>query len=220
MPLRLVRRTVLALPLLLAACGDDDAPAPVIRRGFPPLRYGYLPPIPLNVERVQMAEGFIPPSGDDEVGGSSPVDFAETLFAMARDRLKPVAPSGTATFRILKASVVRHRDTLSGVLEVRLDVSDADGTSTGFAEARATAAHSGPISDQRAAVYDMLKSMMDDMNVELEYQIRNKLRAWVVDTTATPAPAPPRPAPAPASEPLPVPPDPPMTEPPSDPPRF
>jgi hypothetical protein len=208
MPFRLARRAVLALPSWLAACGDD-VPAPVVRRDFPPPRYGYLPPIPLNVERVQMAEGFIPPSGDDEVSGSSPADFAETLFAMARDRLKPVATSGTATFHILRASVVRHRDTLSGVLEVRLDVSDADGANTGFATARVTADHSGRITDQPAAVYDMLKSMMDDMNVELEYQIRNKLRSWVVDTPA---------APAPVTEPPPVPADPSVIPPPPAPP--
>jgi hypothetical protein len=187
----LVRRVVLFLPWLLAACGDDDEPPqPRVRRDFPPLRYGYLPPISLNVQRVEMAEGFVPPSGDDEVSDASPVSFSDTLYAMARDRLKPVATIGTATFKILTASVTRHRDTLNGVLAVRLDVSDADGGNSGFAEARVNANHSGSVSDLRAAVYDILKSMMDDMNVELEYQLRNKLRAWVIDTAPTPAPPP------------------------------
>jgi hypothetical protein len=203
----LARRAVLFLPFVLASCGDDDEP-PVraVRRDFPPLRYGYLPPISLNVQRVEMAEEFIPPSGGDEISGSSPVSFADTLYAMARDRLKPVAPTGTATFRILTASVTRHRDTLNGVLAVRLDVSDADGGNSGFAEARVNANHSGPVADQRAAVYDMLKSMMDDMNVELEYQLRNKLRAWVIDA---PAATPPVPTPAPVDPSVNLPPPPP-----------
>ncbi len=206
---RLGRRAALFLPLLLAACGGEEVPAPVAEGDFPPLRYAYLPPIPLNVQRVQMAEGFIPPSGENEVNGASPVSLADTLFAMARDRLKPVAMTGTATFRILRASVIRHHDTLDGVLEVKLDVSDADGTNTGFAVARVTASNSGPIDDLPAAVYALLKKMMFNMNVELEYQIRNKLRTWVAEPAAETPPAEPAPAsgssPAPASEPTPSP---------------
>ena len=94
MTFRLNRRAALLLPLLLASCGDDDDPTPTARRDFPPLRYGYLPPIKLNVQRLEMAEGFVPPSGDEEMIGFSPVDPVDTLNAMARDRLKPVAQSG------------------------------------------------------------------------------------------------------------------------------
>ena len=190
MTLPLPRRFALFLPLCLVSCGDDDAPPPVVRRDFPPLRYGYLPPINMNLQRVEMAEGFIPATGDDEVSGASPVSLADTLFAMARDRLRPVATTGTATFRILTASIARRRDTLNGVLAVRVDVVDADGGSSGFAIARVTATHTGSISDLRAAVYDMVKSMMDDMNVELEYQLRNKLRAWIVEPASKPASGP------------------------------
>jgi hypothetical protein len=183
----LTRRFALLTPLALAACGDDVSPP--VRRDYPPLRYGYLPPISLNVQRVEIAEGYAPASGGGAIVGASPVDPVDTLFAMARDRLRPVAASGTATFRIVNISIARRRDTMDGELAVRLDVHDADETNTGFAEARVTATHSGAVADQRAAVYDMLKSMMDDMNVELEFQIRNKLRPWVVEP---PAPAPPR----------------------------
>lgn len=209
---RLTRRAALLLPLVLASCGDDEeVPAPVARRrDFPPLRYGYLPPIKLNVQRLETAEGFVPPSGDNEMIGLSPVDPVETLLAMARDRLQPVAQGGIATFSVLTTSIVRHRDTLNGVLAVRLDVRDADGMNAGYAEARVTATRGGPVADQPAAVYNMMKTMMDDMNVELEYQLRNKLKAWVVDTPAeppsTPSPpaAPPTPPPAdPGEGPLP-----------------
>jgi hypothetical protein len=120
-----------------------------------------------------------------------------------------VGPGGIATFRILNASITRHRDTLNGVLAVRLDVHNGDGRGSGYAEARVTAAHSGAVSDTRAVVYDMLKSMMFDMNVELEYQLRNKLKAWVVDTPAQPS------SPSqPADPSMLVPPPPPPAEPP------
>jgi hypothetical protein len=205
MTLHLTRRAALFLPLLAAACGDDEPSAPV-RADFPPLRYSYLPPINLNVQRVVMAGDFAPTAGDGEVGDPS---MAETLNAMARDRLKPVGTGGVATFRILTASIKRHRDALDGVLTVRVDVQDADGGNTGFAEARATATHSGPISDLRATTYDMLKTMMDGMNVELEYQLRNKLRAWVVDPAAEPpAPVDPSAKPPPPAAPAPLAPSP------------
>jgi len=197
----LTRRAALLLPLLLAACGDDEeAAAPSGGGDFPPLRYAYLPPIKLKVEQVEMARGFQLPTGEDEMIGLSPVDPIDTLYAMARDRLQPVAQSGTARFRILTASITRHHDNLNGVLAVRLDVRDGD--NTGFVEARVRANHSGSITDERAAVYDLLKSMMFEMNVELEYQIRNKLKPWVVDTQAQPAPvAQPQPAPSPPPQP-------------------
>ena len=75
MTLRLPRRAALLLPLLLAACGDDDeTPAPASHGDFPPLRYGYLPPIKLNVERMETEKGYAPPTGDDEMIGFSPID--------------------------------------------------------------------------------------------------------------------------------------------------
>jgi hypothetical protein len=196
MRMRLTRRVALLLPLALAACADDDVPAPIARRDFPPLRFGYLPPINLSVQRVEIAGDFIPSTGDGEIMDASPVSAADTLYAMARDRLRPVASSGTATFRILTASVIRRRDTLNGTLAIRLDVRNGDNTSTGFAEARVTATHSGPIQDPRSAVYDMLKSLMENMNVEMEYQLRNKLRAWIVEPAAASSPRQPPGAPS------------------------
>ena len=66
--------------------------------------------------------------------------------------------------------------------------------------------HSGRVTNQRAALYDLLKSMMSEMNVELEYQLRNKLKAWVVNAQPEPAPAPQaQPAPPAANPPEPPP---------------
>jgi hypothetical protein len=205
----LTRRTALLLPLLLAACGGDEDVRPPISDGghFAPLRYGYLPPIKLVVQRLEIARGFVPPVGPGEMIGSSPVDPVETLYAMARDRLKPMAQSGGATFRVITASIMGHRDTLDGVLAVRLDVRDGD--NSGYIVARVTANHTGKMTSQRAAVYDLLKTMMTEMNVELEYQIRNKLKAWLVSAEPVPQAQPAGPPPAAPEPPPEVPPEPP-----------
>ena len=181
----LERRAFLAVPLLASACGGDGTVTPPPRREFPRLRYGYLPPIPLTVQRIEFADDFVRPSGNDELSDGS---VAETILAMGRDRLKPMTANGTGRFRILAASISLRRDTLAGVLAVRLDVRNDDESHTGVAEARATATKTGAIGDRRTAVYDMLKSLMDDLNVELEFQIRSKLRGWIYEPPSqTPA---------------------------------
>ena len=54
----MLRRNVVLLPLLLAACGGDDLPQ---RTEFPALRYSYLTPLRLNVATVDVADA--PPPG-------------------------------------------------------------------------------------------------------------------------------------------------------------
>ena len=194
----LSRRLLLLAPAAMAGCGDDveNEPPPPRPRARPPrpapeeqppLRYSYLPPINLKVARLDIGTDFTAPDGDGEVSGSSSVRPEDALKTMARDRLKTSGGKGIATFQIQTASIARKGTVLSGVLAVRLDLRGGDNDATGFAEARVTANKTGPIADQRAAVYDMTKSMMDDMNVELEFQIRKELKAWLVEPKQEPA---------------------------------
>ena len=66
-----------------------------------------------------MAEGFVRAAGAEELTDGI---AAETIFAIARDRLKPMTANGTGMFRILTASVSLRGDILAGVLAVRLEV--------------------------------------------------------------------------------------------------
>ena len=76
--------------------------------------------------------------------------------------------------------MTRHGDTLTGTLAVRVDLSDTSGA--GFAEARVTETRTATIPEIRAALYDLLVALMDALNVELEYQIKRRLRHWVVES--------------------------------------
>lgn len=190
----LTRRASLLLPFLLAACGGEEEP-----QSYPALRYSYLPPIRLNVATVEIQQRFIPSGVSPDVTQIAPVRPGDALRAMAEDRLQAFGTSGRAVFSILDASLVRHRDVIDGALAVRLDIYDADNARVGYAEARVTRQHSGDPDPIRKTLYEMVKAMMDSMNVEFEYQVRRVLRSWVTTGTAAETPVEQTPLGAPGS---------------------
>jgi hypothetical protein len=177
---RLGRRAALLLPLLLAACGGEE------RTDYPTLRYTYLPPIRLNVATVTIEQHFQPSGVAPDVTQLDPAPPADALRAMAEDRLKPFGVTGRAVFIIQDASLLRQGDTITGTMRVRLEVYGTDAVLAGYAEASTTAQHTGRASDLRETLYNMTKSMMDNMNVELELQIDNNLHDWLTSDTAAP----------------------------------
>jgi hypothetical protein len=173
--------------LTLAGCADEAA-APVIN--FVPLQYSYLPKLRLNVGTVEVADHSAP-VGPQDVASSSPAVPAAVLAQMARDRLFPAGTSGRADFVIDQASLVRDPNgALSGHMAVHLDILSADGARAGFAAADVSRQHvpgSEP-EDGSANLYLLTKQMMADMNVELEYQIKRSLSAYLVAAGSAPAP--------------------------------
>ena len=109
---------------------------------------------------------------------------------MARDRLSAGGSLGRAVFVIDQASIQRVPDGLVGNLPVHLDVLTSDGNRAGFAEAHVSRQAMGGLYDLRGALYDITKQMMDDMNVEFEFQLRHSLHDWVQDASTAPPPPP------------------------------
>lgn len=176
----LTRRSALLLPLLLAACAGEEP------QYFPPLRFTDLPPIRLNVASIQIEQHFIPSGMKPDVTQFDPDPPADALQAMARDRLKAFGTAGHAVFEIQDASLVRHGDTISGTMDVVLNVYPAENAPrVGFAEARVTRQFTGDLDNLRARLYDLTKAMMHAMNIEFEYQVQNRLHDWVASGTAT-----------------------------------
>ena len=176
----LTRRAALLLPLLLSACGGEEP-----LRDTPPLHFDYLTPLRLNVASIDVGEAP-PPS---PVEAASPAPAGEALRRMALDRLAAGGSAGHAAFVIDEARVVRVGSRLEGVLAVHLDVSASGGVRSGFAEARVSQSLTVR-GDIRGALYDLTRQMMDDMNVEFEFQVRRSLRDWLQETTTAPPPAP------------------------------
>jgi hypothetical protein len=181
-PLRLSRRNALLMPLALAACGGEEEPV------FTPLRYDYLPPIQVNVATIDIEQRFIPSGFSPDVTAQDPVTPVAALTAMAQDRLKPFGTAGKAVFAILDASLTRQNDVINAVMSVSLTVYGPDGTQGGYAEARIEHRRTGGTDDLRDTLYDITKTMMDQMNVEFEYQIRQHLRDWLTQAEAPAVP--------------------------------
>ena len=175
----LSRRSALLLPLLLTACGGGEP------QYFPPLNFSKLPPIRLNVARIEIEQHFIPSGMPPDVTQFDPVHPTDALHAMANERLKAFGSTGYAVFVIKNASLLKQGDTITGDMDVVLNVFPAENAPrAGFAEARVTRQYTGDLDDLRARLYDMTKAMMQAMNVEFEYQVRNQLHDWLVSGSA------------------------------------
>src|SRR5689334_21888720 len=135
----LTRRCALLLPLALAACGGGGAEEQV----FEPLGFNYLPPIQLNVAKIDIEQRFVPAGVPPDVSGEDPVSPVAALRAMAADRLQAFGTANRAVFAILDASMMRTGDVIRGTFAVSLTILDDNGAQRGFAEARVQASHSG-----------------------------------------------------------------------------
>jgi hypothetical protein len=179
----LTRRASLLGPLLLAACAGEEE-----RTDFPPLRYAYLPPIRLNVATIAIEQRFMPSGVAPDVSMLDPVRPVDALRTMAEDRLKAFGTAGRAVFAIQDASLTRQGDVINGTMAVVLTVYGPNDAPAGYAEARVALRHTGRIDGLRGTLYDMTRKMLDDMNVEFEYQVRRNLRDWLISETSVPTP--------------------------------
>jgi len=170
----------LLLSIALAACGGEAPPAV-----FAPLGYDYLRPLRLNVATLDIEDHAT--SRGDDVAALSPAPPAQALTQMAHDRVFPGGSSGRAVFVIQDASIRRHGDTLAGSLAVRLDIVGAGGQPAAFAEARVARSSTTDTGDLRTRLYALTKQMMDDMNVEFEFQSRRALKPWLQPKGDVPA---------------------------------
>lgn len=197
----MLRRGVLVLPIGLAAC----ASTPSEPEALPPLVTGYrhLTPLRLDVAEVQV----VPPApGVVRVDAPAPVRPDAEMARMAEERLLAAGSAGRARFTQRVAEFRRDfLQTSSGVgswfagqpgerltcrLSCRLEVAIGDERS-GFVEAEARAQRTvpdGATPAQRSrAAEETVRRAMENLNVELEFQVRRQLRAFLLEGAA-PAP--------------------------------
>jgi hypothetical protein len=172
----------LLIALLLAACSSPPPP-----HDYAALRYGYLTKLRLNVGSISIDDSWTPRGGVRDVSSLSPVQPIDALRQMAEDRLVAGGTGGRAVFRIADASIIQvGGDRFDGHLDVVLDIYTADNVRTAYAEAQVAHSISGTGTgpeEVRQTLYTLTKEMMDDMNVEFEYQLKHALHDWLQDDT-------------------------------------
>jgi hypothetical protein len=191
----------LSAPFLLVGCGGDEG----VPQNFPPLRYTYLAPISLNVSSIATQVAYAPTEDGTSLDAMSPEAPIQAVEQMLQDRLVAGGSGGTATVTINSASLNRVNDTVVGNISVQVTVTSADGRQSGYTQASVTRTRTTPddTSDDamRAFLYSMTSDLVNAENVELEYQIRQHLAAWLVGGTSPIVGGPAAPAPVEA-EPL------------------
>ncbi len=185
------RRSILLLPLLVAACGGRPEPVPLPPG---PLSYKYLSPLPLNVANIDIAEDAPPPVPGD-IGARLSPSAPGAVRIMARDRLLAVGTTGQARFTVSQAQVIQQQDQLTCLLGCRLEILSGLGSRVGFAEAAVTRSVGGLEARRPNAPEALLRRGMDDLNVEFEFQLRRALKDWISAVTPNadggmPAPGP------------------------------
>ncbi len=185
--LRLVFVLSILLPFGLAGCGATDDPPQV----YSPVSYDYLTKLRLNVASLDIDDSVAPNTEPRDMSRFAPIRPVDALRQMAQDRLVAQGSSGRAVFVVDEASIVQVRDRYEGRMVAHLDVTTSDGTRSGYAEARVQRS-SGFTKDgpnaTRAALNTLITQMMTDMNVELEFQVRRSLRAYLAVTTPASSP--------------------------------
>jgi hypothetical protein len=182
------RRALLALPFL-AACANEQPAGPFVPPGPP--SYGHLTPLRLKVGTLDIKEAG---SGTAFlVDQSAPLQPADVMLRMAQDRLSTAGGPGKARFLIQTASLTREGGSSGGVfspasetfrciMRCQVEIISPEDAILASAAAEATRAVTGPVRDagERAALAERaVKLAGQDINVELEFQVRRHLRNWL-----------------------------------------
>jgi hypothetical protein len=171
----------LGLPLGLAGCGSSAPPSPL---SFPALNYSYLPPITLKVARIDVRDEYLPGPDAAQLISQDPEAPALALESMARSRLVADGSPGSATFVIRRASLHDVGGVLEGSMDVQVNISTSNGQRVAFAEAAVSRSVTAPPNDAsparlHAALYNLTKDLMTDMNVQFQYQVQKSLADWL-----------------------------------------
>lgn len=184
-----------SLAFTLAAC------APSVQMPEP-LGLAYLAhkPIRLNVARVEVVKKYQSTSNPPHVENEFPVPPIAMIQQWVQDRLLPIGKSGYAVVTIDDASVVEvplqgtkglkgmvtvdQSEQYDAKMSVKIEIFDDQGKAKGFANARAQGSRTVPenvtLGQRRKIWINMMEKMMNNLDDELERNVRTYLGSSVL----------------------------------------
>ncbi len=176
-----MRLLAFALVVVLSGCAKPEKPV------FEAFDFDYLTKIKLDVGAIEVDDGWVPRGSARHVEYLAPTRPAKAMRLMAEQRLVPGGAAGTAALRIDDASIVLYRGRFEGNFAVHLDVLDADGQQVGMVNARVrdseAARDEEDATTSQVDIETLMRRMMDKLNIEFEYQVRQALKAKLQTTT-------------------------------------
>ncbi len=180
---------------VLVGCGSGPPP----RQSFADLRFTNEPPLRLEVASIEVADEYRPNLDPPHVEQRLPVPLPHVADNWARDRLRPVGASGRAVAVITDASVVEIKlpkqsglsATFTNQLDtqyearvgIRVEIRDDRGGSMrmaeGHAERSVTTVEGVTLEERDRTLYQMETQLMEDLDRQLETQIRNNFGSLV-----------------------------------------
>ena len=184
----MIRRHLLALSLLVAMVGCGE-PAPS-ESEYMPADYSYLPKIKLDVANIEINDSWAPRGITGHLEQGAPLRPRDALSRMGQDRLLTGGNSGRAVFTIDDATILRGRGTYDAHFAVGMAFFREGGDSLGGVKVEVSRSISLSARDEseagkRVTLYKLVQDAMADMNVELEFQLRHKMKDLLQTTSAT-----------------------------------
>ena len=184
------------LPILLLSVGCE---VPFSRRNYPEMTFTHLPPISLDVARIDVIQLFEPAIRPPNIEHKMPLAPHIAISRWVSDRLKSTGTSGKAIVTIRDASVTEERlkaiggiwnalkikqsERYVGRIEVEIEAIGGKGLRAASAIAKTQRSRSiiedSTMRQREVLWFEMTERMMQDFDRTLEAQIRQHLTAFL-----------------------------------------
>jgi len=184
------------LPVILLSVGCE---MPISQRNYPEMTFTHLPPISLDVARIEVIQLFDPPIKPPNIEHEMPLLPHVAISRWVSDRLKPTGTRGRAIVTIRDASVTEERlkstdgiwsalqikqsERYVGRIEVEIEAIGGKGLRAARAIAKTqrsrTIIEDSTMRQREILWFEMTERMMQDFDRTLEAQIRQHLTAFL-----------------------------------------